>query len=374
MNFNLESFTGLLKKKEFDTSAIKDNLILILGNTGAGKSSLEQLFLDNINLCTDEKTNEKYFALKDESIGPKIGLLNTGMSTTKLPDFYEYKHTFSEKNHLSVHFCDMPGFFNTDSLEENVLLALSIQYLMKTFKNFIAIFVVITLDDINSAQGHLLKELLKNLENMFYNIEEIKDSIYFIFNKTNNIDCVEKLRIMQNSGHDELKILNRILNFENRKNSCVVSYEDFENSKEKIFEFLKNHVKYAHHDIKKNILFNKWDSNITDFHLRLSNEIKEINEVFKKENEIKSKVENLKIEIKKKSDLNAQNESKKTKLESSTNNLNYDGLVQQIHDIDNNIKIYTERWENFKAQLLEAKSNLAIEEDELNSLDRDERT
>jgi GTP-binding protein EngB required for normal cell division len=206
---NFKKLLDLLQRKQPVINTNKNlkndsDLVLVLGNSGAGKSTIINYFLENIKLEVNSDTMEPFYEQIDPNIGPQIGH-RIDVSETKTVNAYQ-----CNLNSNSFHFCDFPGFFNTDQVEENIVLGLSIQHLMRSFDHFISILVVVSEDDLRSPRATCFKELLAILNGLFSDFDTIKNSLMFVFNKSKNGKSLEMCKRIKNVGSDELKLLNVI--------------------------------------------------------------------------------------------------------------------------------------------------------------------
>lgn len=166
--------------------------VIVLGKTGSGKSTLVNMMINYDSLVIKDIGYELRYDtnILDESI-PVIG--NTLESETSIP----VKVLTPE-----CIYWDCPGFADTKGPCQDIPNA---YYIHKIFQSSIdtKIIIVINSADFFQTRYTEIQLLLKNLSNMFVNIDEIIDSFLFIINKTKKSDCrYDKI----------LYILNSILN------------------------------------------------------------------------------------------------------------------------------------------------------------------
>ena len=132
-------------------SFIKDlenkSLVLLLGNTGAGKSTLANL-LSDVDL---EPGARGRLQLKDNANGLTMG---SGCdSVTKYPQYLS--------SNLG-HICDCPGFQDSDGPLVDIINATVLNKVLKHAKNF-KVILVTSQSEIESTRGQSFKNVLQNI-------------------------------------------------------------------------------------------------------------------------------------------------------------------------------------------------------------------
>ena len=133
--FNVESVTSAIAAA---CSEIKEKInrsILIIGDTGSGKSTLiNGLIEKNLFSYTIKKGMKKTFAidLKNNQEGAKIGA--TAISETTVPKRY------SDKNNIL--YWDCPGFEDTKGAEQDICNAFCIKRLFENSKEVKVVLVL----------------------------------------------------------------------------------------------------------------------------------------------------------------------------------------------------------------------------------------
>ncbi|WP_375332840.1 MULTISPECIES: hypothetical protein [unclassified Candidatus Tisiphia] len=180
------------------------NGILLLGNTGAGKTTLAHVFSGReLQAIFDDETNEMVIEAKqpfnDIVIGHKMA------SETKIPN-----KCFAKDKNLIIWDC--PGFNDTDPVQE---IANSF-YIKRLFETTEQLKFVLVVDEsyLRSNRGSDFLETLSNFIKSFNNIEFIKGSISLVFthvppNKNiqhikNSIDKILKDNQGATEGHKAL--------------------------------------------------------------------------------------------------------------------------------------------------------------------------
>ena len=364
MEINYKRLLNLLEKKDFQKADVNFNdehLAFVLGNTMAGKSTMVNYFLDNIEPCQNKKTMNSYYERIDSNVGPDIGH-SLGASKTKCVTTHKFQH-----NNLKFYLCDFPGFLNSEQLEESIVLALGVQYLVKTFKSFHSIFIVISEDDFSSSRASCFKELLQILNGLFSDIDSIKDSFFFLFNKSKNGKSFELCEeLSQHLPND--KILDLITS--NRDKCEIMNLKDA-NSKNKILNYLSKQNKALSTDL---LNFNNYDKCLSSFNKELEKKVKEINELFEQQLSLSQAVVGCVNTIEKlneqKKQANAQKEQLKRNLKLNMSN---EEFTRQDISIDESIKNFKEYQTEKKNNLSDLEAQLKAENEKLSELDNQDQ-
>ena len=361
MDINYKQLLSLLEKKEFEkghNEKVKDDhLIFVLGNTMAGKSTIVNYFLDNITPCTNPKTMTNYFERKEKTLGPEIGH-SLGVSLTKCVSTHKCQY-----NDLTLYFCDFPGFLNSDQLEESIVLSLGVQYLMKNFKSFFSILIVISEDDFSTARASCFKELLNILNGLFIDLDAIRGSFMFLFNKSKNGKSFELSEELGQHFKNN-KLLELILN--NREN-CAIMNLTTQDSKHEILENLSK----RNHNLPIELLnFNNYDKCLGMFNKEIERKTKESNDLFEQDVSLSNAVNLCLKQIdslnERKRELDASKEQLKRNLKL---NMTHDEYTRQEISIEDSIKNFKEYQNEKKTKLNELEALIQVENEQLKELD-----
>lgn len=184
--------------------AKEQDVVLVLGNTGAGKSTIINYALGSKMKTTyNEDIGEHFAEPEDESTHwAKIG--NGSESQTLLPNVYTTPHS-------KVTYCDCPGFHDTRTEEDRLNITIATQLMVNTAKSIKGIMVVIDPNDLKSNAVNMrdisltLSQLLQGKGN--------PNSILFVFNnkgsdtriKTEQI--LKKVELVRKSEESKLEKL-----------------------------------------------------------------------------------------------------------------------------------------------------------------------
>ena len=364
MDINYKRLLSLLEKKDFrkgDGKINDEHLIFVLGNTMAGKSTVVNYFLNNITPCTNKKTMNAYYDRQDMQIGPEIGH-SLGSSKTKCVSTHKFQH-----NDLTLYLCDFPGFLNSDQLEESIVLALGVQYLMKTFRTFFSIFIVISEDDFSSSRASCFKELLQILNGLFADIDSIKDSFLFLFNKSKNGKsfelCEELSQHLPNDNILELITSNRdrceIMNFSNQDSkNRILAYLSAQSQKKLSTDLLN---------------FNNYDKCLSQFNKELERKTKEICELFEQEVDLSGTVKNCVSTIEKLNQRKKEVSTEKEQIKRALKlNMSHEEFTRQDISIEESIKNFKEYQNDKKNKLADLEALIKAENEQVQGLDNQE--
>lgn len=158
-------------------------IVLILGPTGAGKSTSINYFLENA-------LEEVY---PDGSFHPVIDL-----QESKVPHSAKIGHSSSVSETLyaqvfdvkdkSFALCDCPGFGDTRGIEAEITAAINNQLAIKSSTKVRAMVVTIDMRALASGaeRGVYLRNLLPAIESMLVDPKNNTKSLYFMFTKVDN--------------------------------------------------------------------------------------------------------------------------------------------------------------------------------------------
>lgn len=147
-------------------------ILIVLGNTRSGKSTLVNYLIGNKLTSTVDKALQVYVTLKDGS-GPEIG--HAAQSATSLPSKYKEKTK-------GLDLWDTPGFEDSRGPEVDIQNAFYIRELLVKAKTVKIILVA----DYNDLHGHNIQHFCKFLNKIitiFPDIKNIAGAISVVFTK-----------------------------------------------------------------------------------------------------------------------------------------------------------------------------------------------
>lgn len=215
--FDVNEFRILVNENEAVANVVKDkDIVLLLGGTGAGKSTLIQY------LAGTKMKYRKFSAGTDpnsgfiETIEPELpyeqlpGNLKSmkisyhACSETRFLNCVEIS-AFKErkvgkrtiKDNVNLSFCDTPGFEDTRGPELNIANSLGIVNSIKQTKSVRPMIVFSEKDMGDRLQG--LSHAVQLLSRLFYNVTSIQDNLCFVFNK-----FIEPAKYIENQNNEEV--------------------------------------------------------------------------------------------------------------------------------------------------------------------------
>lgn len=147
------------------------NIVLLLGNTGAGKTTIGSILSGKEVLVKPRGRREAKFEFS--------GIRSGGKSTTRLPNIM-----IDGEN--DILFCDCPGFFDSNGYLQEIVNSFVIDFLLSEISNNhckVKILLVIGSHETESARSVLVAEVFNRMENMFKK-EQLQKGVGILFSKS----------------------------------------------------------------------------------------------------------------------------------------------------------------------------------------------
>lgn len=157
--------------------AIGQDLILILGGTGCGKSTaINYLAGCEMHKVEDEDTGVSYITCED----PVADIGSGAVSKTLYPEVIDMKKGFEG---MTAKFCDTAGFGDNRGAIHDICAAVSLGEVFKDSASICAVIVLIPEADILDSRLTKVLDLFQQL-NMCLHKENFKNSITFFISKS----------------------------------------------------------------------------------------------------------------------------------------------------------------------------------------------
>ena len=168
----IKSLQDKLLKAYEEVKAIKDkDIVLVIGNSGAGKSTTIA-YLMGAKFEPEVVLNTKRAKLTEGSVGKLPGTSDDFDSMT----FYPKAYLAEDKSF----YCDCPGFEESRGEVEKICVPINIQMAVKFSKSISSIMIVIDKGSIIADKGAGLKNLIKTLRQILKNPTDIQESFLFL--------------------------------------------------------------------------------------------------------------------------------------------------------------------------------------------------
>ncbi|CAG8755657.1 1664_t:CDS:1, partial [Racocetra persica] len=196
-----------------DRISQQENAIIIIGNTGEGKSTLLG-YLTGIPLFSDEDEFGDYIISADNSSG--IIINDRPISQTYLPICRET-------------YWDCPGFEDTRGPVQNIVNAYSIYKLIKSVKK-LKILLIISESTIKSTRKKDFLNLINNLGVTFKNIDELVKGLCLVITKNDKLNakkvraCFQRILEEYDNQNNFSQSTRKILNFLSSSESQIVFF------------------------------------------------------------------------------------------------------------------------------------------------------
>ncbi|RZF37880.1 hypothetical protein LSTR_LSTR009980 [Laodelphax striatellus] len=171
-----KSDSKVLTQTQMDSS---DEAVLVLGETGIGKSSLIQFLIGNPELHSNKAENSHYtismrkksqfYVINDD--GEKIGSAGN-YSFTQFPEIINFNGT---------NFIDTPGFYGSKSAADEIISMTALKKIINKFKKVKILLLV----DTRGVPFFITDNLMNTLKHIdeFIDIDRFLDHIALIFTK-----------------------------------------------------------------------------------------------------------------------------------------------------------------------------------------------
>lgn len=240
-----KSFTNVQKEIMSYMKPDQDfDKVIILGLTGAGKTTVS-------SLISHKKVMIKRFG-KSKAVLECAGIKGGCKSVTTTPNIM-----VDLKSKIII--ADCPGFQDTKGLNQEIINAFAIDYLLDSItnkKNRLKILLVVSSGEIEATRAQLVLQNFERIEEMFRNRSELEKGIGIVFTKTDQdadpIDLIDEL------SYESEKVVEEWCNFfkENPEKIFILPKplkEDIDkeyefDDKERLVDFIKkdqidpNHV------------------------------------------------------------------------------------------------------------------------------------
>jgi|GEM_PF-3756442 len=161
--------TALVKAKP----AEKKEIVLVLGNTGAGKSTGINYMLG----CEMQRTRSSY--------GTYVAVpVDTGREFAKIGQTLASETRYSQVyENGDVAYCDCPGFIDNRSKDERICASMSVELAVKLAEKVKGIMLVIDFKALTVDRAASLNNLMRLLSQLLVTPSAVEASILFVFTK-----------------------------------------------------------------------------------------------------------------------------------------------------------------------------------------------
>ena len=256
----------------------KDNLVIFIGVTGSGKSTIIN------NLCGTEYEKDALFSILVPKKGSynrvKIADENAIYSETLFCETVKYE----DDDKKVLNFYDTPGFNDVNSnVESSIVASLGFPLLIKTAQKIKAIVIVINYDlfEINTGgKGQNFEAFSQNIMQMFKNFNinsdnfksnQSKLNFFFAISKPDATQTKENLNkiIKWNLERFQKRIKNEKAKFDTCKKS--LEFIDFEIELYKSYIKQLESMKEGHYDVDFTQLLNTTFNNFKNYFFKNNN-------------------------------------------------------------------------------------------------------
>ena len=178
-HYKTKTLASYLKSVDIakETLQNSNNVVMVLGSTGAGKSTLVN-YLQGASYEKDPAFDIVKAPLRLSEKSKEYAQTSDcmGKSTTTVPGMYNHNTDFV--------YVDFPGFGDLSDDEESLLAsALVARYFFRYIKSIKAIVVVTNIDEITGTRGKYFLKLVETLQTVIKELSLVKSSLFFLLNK-----------------------------------------------------------------------------------------------------------------------------------------------------------------------------------------------
>lgn len=164
----LEGPGSLSEAVERVAPALDQDLVLFMGPTGAGKSTLINYLLGHALQMAETEAGDIY--LKPQFPGRNVASMGVGVdSCTLYPEIFA--HPMGKYS-----LCDLPGFFDTRGTRERIVTNMSIDMVAKGARQLKGLVIVIEYDALYREKGRGFRQLMETLKYLFKKLHESSES------------------------------------------------------------------------------------------------------------------------------------------------------------------------------------------------------
>lgn len=214
-NSSIEDALNFVNKllNELNTTRVS-NVILVIGNTGSGKSTLTHYLTgDSSKMFSIKPSNPNLpnYEIRDELDPDRDRITYATESRTLIPQMY------TDENQIV--WCDTPGFGDTRNKTVEIATMLSIKSVIENAAN-IKIVLVVAYDSVSQSNRDDFDNLLSRSTELMQNIDHFRNSVSLIVSKAppsyvigrNIIDMLE-----ENVKNSTVQFINEHRSFLNKK-------------------------------------------------------------------------------------------------------------------------------------------------------------
>lgn len=162
-------------------TAKEKNIVLIIGNAGAGKSSLINYLLGHTLEKEKLEWGEVRAIVKNAVPGVKVAEIGHNDAETVSPEVYKGKKE-------DIAWCDCPGFLDNRAEEVKICTSIHTQLAVKFASSVRAVIIVIDIRSILVDRGESLRNLGVTLAKLIKNVDVASSSLFFAITKAENCD------------------------------------------------------------------------------------------------------------------------------------------------------------------------------------------
>ena len=178
-DYDTHKVAGFVKPAymEPETLSASKNIVFVLGNMGAGKSTLTNYLQGAEYKLSETDMFKAPLQIVDEAMNFAKTSSNMGGGTTVIPQLYN--------NNTNFVYVDFPGFEDDQNFVPECPLAgsLAARYLSRHIRSIKAIIVVTNLEQITENRGKHFLELMRILQKAIKDIRIVQPSLFFLINK-----------------------------------------------------------------------------------------------------------------------------------------------------------------------------------------------